>query len=352
MISTPEQDQLYLQRCLELALRGQSRVEPNPRVGAVVVHDGQIIGEGWHQEYGGPHAEVNAIQAVKDPSLLLNSTLYVSLEPCNHVGKTPACAVLILKSGIPRLVVGCTDPNPQMAGRSLQILKDRGVEVILSENPVPFQELLRHFQVNQQSQRPYITVKWAQSKDGFIAARDEAGKGIRTKISEAAAATFTHQLRAEHSAILIGANTALIDLPSLSTRHFPGPNPVKILLDPDLSIPLSNPVFSGGKIIVINSKKSEKADHITWLMAETEGKSIDFLQMLYQEFEIGSILVEGGSAVLTDFLQSKPVDEIVRITAPILLGNGIKGPENTLFPSPTIQLSAKPDVIEVWKRSL
>lgn len=351
MQSPTPQDRIFLQRCLELARMGQASVEPNPRVGAVVVYDGLIIGEGYHKKYGSPHAEVNAIAAVKQSNLLAKSTLYVSLEPCNHHGKTPPCSLLILHSKIPRVVVGCTDPNPQMSGSSLDLLRQRGVEVVLNDDPAPFLDLLKHFTINQKQQRPYITLKWAESQDGFIAKTDENGMGVRTTISGPETGTLTHRLRAEHASILVGANTVLVDQPSLLTRNFPGPDPIKILLDDQLKVPNSHPFFKSGKVLVVNELKEGEIKNVTWIKASSKGSDEEWLNRLYSEQKIGSILVEGGASVLNDFLSHKPVDEIFRIVGPDTLGSGIPAPDTAELPAMQTSWKSGDDQIHHWKHS-
>lgn len=347
-----EADRIFLQRCLALASRGQSRVEPNPRVGAVVVYQGRIIGEGWHQQYGGPHAEVNAIRSVTDPSLLPFSTLYVSLEPCNHHGKTPPCSLLILESRIPRVVVGCTDPNPLMGGKSLEFLAQKGVEVVLNDAPEPFQQLLRHFWVNQSRQRPYITLKWAESLDGYIGRVDAQGQGIRTPISGPETALFTHQLRAEHTAIGVGANTVRIDQPSLKTRHFPGPDPIKVIWDHDLSIPSNHPIFAEGKCIVINRQKERLGERVQYLKTAEDEHPERFLNQLYMNFGVGSLLVEGGSQILHQFLSNLPVDEVHQIIGDKRIERGIPAPLPSLLPEFQYHRTSGEDQINSWYRAL
>ncbi|MCB9230463.1 MAG: bifunctional diaminohydroxyphosphoribosylaminopyrimidine deaminase/5-amino-6-(5-phosphoribosylamino)uracil reductase RibD [Bacteroidia bacterium] len=321
----------YLQRCLELARLGGSWVSPNPKVGAVVVHDEKIIGEGFHGHFGGPHAEVNAIQTVTDKNLLPNSTLYVSLEPCNHYGKTPPCTRLILENQIPRVVIGALDPNPLMSGKSVKFLRAEGVEVTVNEEISPFEELNQAFILNQKESRPWIVLKWAQSADGFIAGLDSNEKAQRTAISGPQAQKLTHRLRANLQAILVGKNTAEIDQPTLTTRKFPGPDPVRIIFDPKLELEASNLVFhKGNKIIVLNWSKEERVNHISWVKIPASNNGIaplePVLKKLFLQEKIGSILVEGGSNLLQQFIDQNLFDEIFLITSPRLLHRGIEAP--------------------------
>ena len=206
----------YMHRCIQLAKCGEAGAPPNPMVGAVVVCDGRIIGEGYHRRCGGPHAEVNAINSVKDRRLLSRSTIYVSLEPCAHYGKTPPCADLIIKSGIPRVVIGCADPFAKVNGLGIKKLRDAGCDVKVGVLESECLELNRRFFTFHKKRRPWITLKWAQSKDGFIGACDTTN---RVQFSNAFTQTIVHRLRAKSSAILVGTRTAILDNPSLTTRY-------------------------------------------------------------------------------------------------------------------------------------
>ena len=215
----------FMRRCLQLARCGEAGAQPNPMVGAVVVCDGRIIGEGYHRRCGGPHAEVNAISSVKEKHLLSRSTIYVSLEPCAHYGKTPPCADLIVRSSIPRVVIGCTDPFAKVNGLGIKKLKDAGCEVIVGVLEDECRKLNHRFFTFHQKRRPWITLKWAQSEDGFI------GKDERVILSNALTQTLVHRLRARSGAILVGTRTALIDNPTLTTRYWTGPNPLRLTID-------------------------------------------------------------------------------------------------------------------------
>lgn len=318
----------YLRRCLELARMGGNAVAPNPRVGAVVVHADRIIGEGYHRLAGTAHAEVNAINSVRDKELLSASTLYVSLEPCNHHGKTPPCTDLILLHNISKVVIGALDPNPQMAGKSVRMLREKGIEVTVAEDDSEFVRLNRHFCVNQAEGRPFVTLKWAESKDGFIAARDANGVLKTAQISHPQVGRFVHRLRAEHQAILVGKNTVQIDDPALTTRRWPGADPTRIILDRNLDLPLAHRVFGAGRVIVVNGQKDEMRGHIRYFRPKGPlGDIKGWLRDLYRELQIGSILVEGGYNVLEQFLGQAAWDEIYRNIGAIELKNGLKAPE-------------------------
>lgn len=317
----------YLTRCISLAERASSAVYPNPRVGAVIVFEDKIIGEGYHHFAGGPHAEVHAINSVKEPSLLMRSTLYVSLEPCNHFGKTPPCTDLILRHKIPHVVVGCTDPNPRVAGKGLARLQDAGVQVELAQDTMPFRALNKVFFVNQQQQRPYIVLKWAQSADAFIAGLGQKGEGRRTQISSPKAQVYTHRLRAWHHAILVGRKTAMIDNPALTTRLFPGKHPLRIVMDKDATLSPHLTIFTDAYPTLVLSDKpvnmslpKEKYTPAQWSHIPSLCKE------LFQEKGLCSILVEGGNYVLSQFLESGFFDELHVIQSPKRLGKGIPAP--------------------------
>ncbi len=319
----------FLKRCLDLARIPGAYVEPNPRVGAVVVHKGSIIGEGWHELYGAPHAEVNAVNSVKDKSLLPLSTLYVSLEPCNHHGKTPPCTQLILKSRIPKVVIGALDPNPKMAGSSVALLRSKGVEVVVNDSPAPFWELNKHFQYNQLTQLPFITLKWAESTDGFIAGLSNQEKPLQTTISPPFLSRWVHFLRHEHQAIMVGKHTVITDDPALTTRKWPGYSPLKIFFDRQLEIPLTAKIYNSGPVVVINELRNEVVGNATYFVPVEEEAFLELkmlLTELYGRLGIGSILVEGGKNLLDQFIDQEIWNEIWRNVGDEQLGNGIKAP--------------------------
>ena len=237
------QDEKYISRCIQLAKNGLYNTPPNPMVGAVIVYQDRIIGEGYHVRCGEGHAEVNAIASVKDESLLRQSTLYVSLEPCSHYGKTPPCADLIIRKGIPRVVVGCVDPFSMVSGRGIQKLRDAGVDVTVGVLEQACKDLIKRFVTFNLKQRPYITLKWAQSADGFIDVLRQ--KGMPVKLSSPITSMYVHKLRAEHQAILVGRKTALLDNPSLTVRDWYGKNPLRMVIDRELSLPSSLRLFDG-----------------------------------------------------------------------------------------------------------
>lgn len=316
----------FLKRCCDLARIPGAAVEPNPRVGAVVVHRGRIVGEGAHAAHGGPHAEVVAVASVQDPSLLRESTLYVSLEPCNHHGKTPPCTELILAHGITRVVVGAVDPNPRMQGRSIAFLRERGVAVHVLAEGSPCVALNPHFDLNQRLGRPYVVLKWAESADGFIAGRDAEGKPSPRAISGAASNRFFHRLRHELQAIWIGKNTAAIDNPSLTTRLWPGRDPLRIVMDPQLSLPQGLSIFQGPPTLRINGLRDGQEGNVRLWKVEDSRDLPALLRSLYAELKVGSVLVEGGADLSQQFIDAGLWDEVYRCQSPLVLGDGVAAP--------------------------
>ncbi|MEM9722051.1 MAG: bifunctional diaminohydroxyphosphoribosylaminopyrimidine deaminase/5-amino-6-(5-phosphoribosylamino)uracil reductase RibD [Bacteroidota bacterium] len=326
--------QIYLNRCLQLAALGSSMVYPNPRVGAVIVHEGQIIGEGFHQFSGGPHAEVEAVNAVEDRSLLPQSTIYVSLEPCNFHGKTPACSELILRHKIPKVVIGCTDPNPKVAGMSIQRLREAGVEVNIAPDPQPFEEVIRVFRTNQLEKRPYVVLKWAESQDGFIAGLDHMGIPIQTPITGRMVKEEVHRLRAYHHAIMVGRRTAEIDNPQLNTRLYPGENPIRIVWDKASKLRTDLGLLTDGKqTLVLSDSTTLASQTVSYYQPKQWENLLEILQGLYSDQSICSILVEGGTQLLQQFIDQGIYDEVYRFVGNKKLGKGIEAPNISTLPS-------------------
>lgn len=296
-----------MNRCLQLALMGIGNVAPNPMVGCVLVHNNKIIGEGYHRKYGDAHAEVNAINDVKDKTLLSESILYVSLEPCNHFGKTPPCADLIIGSGIKKVVIGCTDPFEKVSGSGIKKLIANGVEVfesILSEECI---ELNRRFFTFHQKKRPYIILKWAQSEDGLISPvnQDENNRWISNSQSQ----KLVHKWRSEEQAILIGVNTALKDNPRLDVRSWQGQNPIRVLIDKNLTTPATHHLLSdGNKTVVFCQKKNEGVSVEQVQINFSDNVILQVLNNLYER-KIQSVIVEGGSITLQHFIKDGIWDE-------------------------------------------
>jgi diaminohydroxyphosphoribosylaminopyrimidine deaminase / 5-amino-6-(5-phosphoribosylamino)uracil reductase len=319
----------YMRRCIELAQLGAGSVSPNPMVGAVIVYNDYIIGEGFHQHYGGPHAEVNAIQHVlaRYPNageLLRESIIYVSLEPCAHYGKTPPCADLIIKHQIPKVVIGSADPFEQVNGKGVQKLKDAGIEVIqhLLKDECDFMN--RRFFTRIKKQRPYIILKWAQTSNQFFAPENHTQKWI----SSYPAKILTHQWRAEEDAVLVGTATALIDNPQLTTREVSGRNPKRIVIDKNLDLPSHLHVFDQQQeTIVFNSLKTDVAGKIKYL--ELEDFSLLPQLICYQLYlmDIQSMIIEGGANTLKQFIDANLWDEARIFTSPDRWSGGVKSPD-------------------------
>ena len=313
-----------MRRAVQLAALGKGIVAPNPMVGCVIWHPTEgLIGEGWHQKFGGAHAEVNAISNVQNQELLKESTLYVTLEPCSHFGKTPPCADLILSKGIPKVVVACTDPNPLVSGRGLEKLQKAGVNVEVGLLEKEAWELNRHFMVSQIRKRPFITLKWAQTADGFIAREDGSSKWI----SSAQSRMWVHKWRAEHQAILVGKNTLLSDNPELTVRDWIGPNPIRMVIDRNNSLPAGLKVLDGQhETWVFNSKIGLEKPGLKMVQLQNpENPLPEFLEYLWQA-GIHSLFVEGGIIVLQQFIDQGFWDEAMIFTSNQNWGKGIKGP--------------------------
>ncbi|MEO1417031.1 MAG: bifunctional diaminohydroxyphosphoribosylaminopyrimidine deaminase/5-amino-6-(5-phosphoribosylamino)uracil reductase RibD [Bacteroidota bacterium] len=344
-------DLFYLHRCIQLAQSATRAVYPNPYVGSVIVHQGQIIGEGFHAQAGGPHAEVHAVRSVVDQEALKEATIYVSLEPCAHYGKTPPCADMIIQHQIPRVVIGMQDPFPKVDGGGIARLRAHGVEVQLAPDPTPFEELNKVFLTHISAQRPYIVLKWAESADGFIAKKDDTEQAVQTSISDVEAKRYVHRLRAMHQGILVGKHTALIDNPRLTTRKFYGLSPIRLVLDRKLDLPAELQLFQDGlETWVLNEMKDGEKGHIRYQKCEKWNDWKSLLKELFQQTKIASILVEGGQNVLQQFLDQDIWDEIHRIQSPKLLGKGIAAPTHSAHLSPHRREYLGTDIVTVYKR--
>lgn len=312
----------YMQRCLEIAWLGAGYTAPNPMVGCVIVHRGKIIGEGYHMEYGGPHAEVHAIRSVSHPELLRESTLYVNLEPCSHFGKTPPCADLILQSKIPRVVIGTMDPNEEVSGRGIEKLRSGGVLVETGILQEECRWVNRQFFTWHEKKRPHVILKWAQTTDGFIDALREPGQPVQPVwISNELSRRLVHKYRTEVSSILIGTNTALNDNPSLTVRSWSGKSPLRLVIDRRGILPGNLNVFDGTvPTLVFTEQETDSKPGVEFVNTRFESDSIArILSELYQR-KVQSVLVEGGAYTLQQFIDSELWDE-----ARIFSGGGIFG---------------------------
>jgi diaminohydroxyphosphoribosylaminopyrimidine deaminase / 5-amino-6-(5-phosphoribosylamino)uracil reductase len=318
---------IFMERCLKLAELGAGYTSPNPLVGAVLVHEDRIIGEGYHQQYGGPHAEVNCIGSVKDDerSLIPFSTLYVSLEPCVHHGKTPPCTDLILREKIPRVVVGCRDPFSEVDGKGIEKLLAHSVAVdypVLNERS---KEMNRRFITFHQQKRPYIILKWAQSANHKIAGMT----GERIPISNDYSNRLVHKWRSEESGILVGTNTALLDNPELTVRLWEGKNPVRIVVDLRLRLPDSLKLFdASSQTIVLNHSTDLSAGKLLFKKINPEKAAISSILSALYSLNILSVMVEGGAKLLQSFINEGIWDEIRTITNnELIIPEGIPAPD-------------------------
>lgn len=343
-------EEKYMLRCLELARHGNGYTAPNPMVGAVIVHNGKIIGEGFHRRCGEGHAEVNAIASVRDESLLRESTLYVSLEPCSHYGKTPPCAELIIRKGIPRVVVGCLDPFPEVSGRGIRMLREAGIEVVTGVREEEARALNAVFMTFQQQKRPYIYLKWAQSADGFIDRIRTDASTPPVVFSSAETRRKVHRLRSEVAAIMVGTRTALLDDPSLTVRHWAGLSPVRILLDRSLRVPETARLLKKtGRAIIFNGCRADCDAHVTYVPIDFKQAVLPQILHYLHEQKLNSLLVEGGACLLNSFLEAGLWDEARVETAPVTLHEGVKAPRisGILSASETID----GHLLETWRKS-
>jgi diaminohydroxyphosphoribosylaminopyrimidine deaminase/5-amino-6-(5-phosphoribosylamino)uracil reductase len=322
---SPEPEK-YMERCLQLARLGAGAVAPNPMVGAVLVHNGMIVGEGYHKKFGEAHAEVNCIASVdeRQKDLIASSTLYVSLEPCVHYGKTPPCTDLIIKNKIPRVVIACRDVFEQVAGKGIEKLEDAGIQVTTGVLEKESVDLNKRFFTFHQKKRPYIILKWAQSNDGKIAPASKE----RTFISNQFTNRIVHKWRSEEAAIMIGTNTALQDDPLLTTRLWKGNSPARIVIDLSLRLPSSLKIFDKKiKTILFNQTKAAKEENLIYYKLGGGNNLREIMNALYV-MNIQSILIEGGSKLLNSFIDQDLWDEARIITnQQMTIGEGISAPE-------------------------
>ena len=321
----------YIHRTLQLARKGKGFVRPNPMVGAVIVHNDIIIGEGYHRKYGEAHAEVNAINSVKDASLLSKSTLYVSLEPCSHYGKTPPCAELIISHKIPRVVIAVADPNPKVAGKGIEMLRNNGVEVIVGVLENEARQLNKPFFVNHIHCRPYIILKWAQSNDGFIDRERVSNNEKPIRISNDVTSVLAHKLRTEVQAILVGTRTALLDNPQLTARKWFGENPTRIVIDRENRLSADLRIFDSVAPTIVfvdfSASISTKKEGITYISIDFSQHAVEQIAQQLFERNIYSLLVEGGAKTLSSFIEKNVWDEaFVEISDTCLL-SGVKAPD-------------------------
>ncbi|MEP5254751.1 MAG: bifunctional diaminohydroxyphosphoribosylaminopyrimidine deaminase/5-amino-6-(5-phosphoribosylamino)uracil reductase RibD [Winogradskyella arenosi] len=320
----------YIKRCLQIAKNGLGSTRPNPMVGAVIVYKDQIISEGFTSAYGGNHAEVNAINAVKDPSLLEKSTIYVTLEPCSHFGKTPPCSDLIIARKIPNVVIGCVDDNPEVAGKGIARLKAAGCHVTVGVLEAECKEHHKRFFSIHQKQRPYIILKWAETQDGFIAPKSR-NEQKPVWITNRYSRQLVHKWRAEEQAILVGTQTVIEDNPGLTVRDWSGANPIRIVLDKDFKLASEANIFNtDAETLVIGSANHEPEEAlqsnaiIDWSLKQDIAKQI--CAVLYQR-NINSVIIEGGAQTLQTFIDENLWDEARVFIGPSQFNEGVKAPK-------------------------
>jgi diaminohydroxyphosphoribosylaminopyrimidine deaminase / 5-amino-6-(5-phosphoribosylamino)uracil reductase len=321
-------DELFMLRALELAALGEGFARPNPVVGCVITHNGRIIGEGWHRQYGEPHAEVNAINAVTEKNLLPESTVYVTLEPCSHFGKTPPCADLLIKHRVKKVIICNTDPNPLVAGRGIKKLLEAGIAVETGFLAEKGTVLNRRFFTFHQKQRPYIVLKWAQTSDGFLAKPEYE----TAPVSGALAKNLVHKWRTEEAAILVGTRTALHDNPKLNVREWTGQNPIRLVIDNNLTLPENLHLFDRSQPTIVYNLLRDEQLHENLQLVRLEAGNNFLAQLLYHLYQrqIQSVLVEGGTFLLDAFIQNNLWDEARVFRSPKKFGNGIAAPQLSL----------------------
>lgn len=318
----------YMQIALDLAKQGWPQVAPNPMVGCVIVKNDTVVAQGFHAMYGGPHAEVVAISNLPKDISPAECTLYVTLEPCSHFGKTPPCADLIIEKGFKTVVVACNDPNPLVSGNGIKKLQAAGIDVITGVLEIQARQLNKRFVTYFEEGRPYLIVKWAQTADGFISKIPVPKNHAENIITRAEAQTYVHRLRAETMGIVVGKNTVLNDNPSLTTRLVEGKNPVRIFIDQKLEVPADFNVYNTeANTIVFNAIKNEQQGHIQFIQLNFNVSILpELLQKLF-DLNIQSLLVEGGSVLINDLITHNLWDEVLVFQNPDLaFGQGLKSP--------------------------
>jgi diaminohydroxyphosphoribosylaminopyrimidine deaminase/5-amino-6-(5-phosphoribosylamino)uracil reductase len=327
--------QSFMHQAIQEAKKGWPEALPNPLVGCVIVYDNKIIATGYHQKFGSTHAEVNAIAALPKEINPAECTLYVSLEPCSHFGKTPPCANLIIDKGFKKVVIAMKDPNPLVSGRGIALLEAAGIAVECGIEEEQARTLNPRFLNFHEKKRPFITLKWAQSADGFISRSPLPARREDNLISGHEAHVFTHQLRANSQAILVGKNTVLADNPQLTTRVAQGKNPIRIFIDKDLEVPSTFNVYNAeAPTFVLNAVKETEQGNIRFIKLDFTTELVpQIITMLYQK-NVQSLLVEGGSTLLKSFFSAALWDEVLVIENPHLkIGNGLKAPSVEYFNS-------------------
>ncbi len=318
----------YIKRCIQIAKNGLSTTYPNPLVGSVIVHNTKIIGEGWHYKTGEPHAEVNAIKAVEDHSLLKDATIYVSLEPCSHYGKTPPCSDLIIKKGIKNVVIGTVDPFAKVSGSGIKKLMDAGCNVTVGVLEKECQDLNKRFFTFHNKKRPYIILKWAQTLDGYIAP-DVMASRTPVWITNVYSRQLVHKWRAQEQAILVGNQTVIKDNPKLTIRDWEGHNPIRIVIDMSGRIPQDSSLLKkDSQTIIITSEKykKENTDRLRYEVVSSKNNIANEVGTLLHKHEIQSVIIEGGSRTLQFFIDENLWDEARIFEGNTTFGAGVEAP--------------------------
>jgi len=331
--------EIYMKRCLQLAKNGLGTTYPNPLVGSVIVHNGKIIGEGWHKKSGEPHAEVHAINSVKNKALLSESTIYVSLEPCSHFGKTPPCANLIIEHKIPKVVIGCIDSFSEVAGKGVEKLKQAGCEVILNVLEAACLAINKRFFTFHNKKRPYIILKWAETSDGFIAPFIPNSK-TSFAISNDYSRQLVHKYRTEEQAILVGTTTVLNDNPSLDSRDWFGQHPTRIIIDKTNKIPDEFNVKNkkNPTIIFTEEENCLHSINIAFECIQFDTHLISNILTHLFEKNIQSVIIEGGTFTLQQFINNHLWDEARVFIAENKILDGVKSPDFNFTPEKTIKI--------------
>lgn len=337
-----DKDILYMQRALDLAEKGRGSVSPNPMVGCVLVHNDQIVGEGWHEKYGEAHAEVNAISSIVDEALLSECKCYVTLEPCSHHGKTPPCSDLLIKKGIRQVIIGCQDTNPQVGGNGIRKLKEAGIDVQVGVLEKKCRDLNRRFFSAIEKNRPYVILKWAQTADGFIARKDFDSKWISNEESRA----LVHQWRAHEDAILVGTNTAKYDNPRLNVRGYAGNDPMRIVIDRHLKLDEKLNLFDRSQpTLVFNESRTSGEGDLEFAGVDFSELELNILKELSKR-KIQSLIVEGGAHTLNSWIQKGLWDEARVFMSNTKFERGIAAP--ILESQPQNTESVNTDTLKIY----
>lgn len=342
-----KQHEYFMQRAIELSQQGLGHVAPNPLVGCVIVYNSQIIAEGYHYQYGGPHAEIVAMNRVKDKQILSKATMYVTLEPCSHYGKTPPCADAIINAGIPQVVIASIDPNPLIAGNGIHKLKKAGVDVLMGIGIDTYRFVNRRFFTFFEKKRPYIILKWAETIDKFIDIERNTHHPEIHWISNSFNRLLVHQWRSQESAILIGDNTVIKDNPQLTNRMWPGKNPIRVILNFNHQLPDNAMVFDGASktLVFTNKHPFRQYPNAETIIIEQENVLPVIMQELYKR-NIQSVIVEGGFYTLNQFIHLNLWDEARVITGNKYFFKGVPSPELSLKPSETYFVDK--DILQIY----